>query len=353
VSIPKRVLYIDGDGRRKPGSGPELRGVLARFGFDTRPTDLSPEGIMLDQILVTLDGSDFGEHALPFARAISEKTGASVNLSHVSCCDEPTDLLQNTPFQYEGVSMEAYLEKHADAQRKYLKEHEDTLRSALPGTQVDSTLLEGFVTEALERQAKEVDAKLIIMTTHGRTGVSRAWLGSVADSLVRHSNFPLLVIRPLEDGESFPNPRFDHILVPLDGSQVGEKILEPAVELGKAMGSRFTLLHVVSPHVTVGARVSPLPAGHLKKRVEKAEAYLSGVAERLSRDGIEGEWKLESHFAPARAILQAAEEGDVDLIAIATHGYTGVKRALLGSVADKVLRAAKWPLLLERPELSV
>ena len=77
---------------------------------------------MLDQILVTLDGSDFGEHALPFARAIAEKTGARVNLSHVNCCEEPTDLLQNTPFQYEGVSMEAYLEKHAQAQQKYLEE---------------------------------------------------------------------------------------------------------------------------------------------------------------------------------------------------------------------------------------
>ena len=66
-------------------------------------------------------------------------------------------------------------------------------------------------------------------------------------------------------------------------------------------------------------------------------------------EGIEATAKLESHFAPARAILNWAEEDDVDLIALATHGYTGVKRALLGSVTDKVLRAAKWPLLLERP----
>ena len=305
---------------------------------------------MLDQILVTLDGSDFGEHALPFAIAISEKTGASVNLSHVCCAEEPTDLIQNTPFQYEGVSMDAYLEKHEEAQRKYLKDQEEALRSALPEARVDSSLLQGFVTEALERQAKSIGAKLIIMTTHGRTGVSRAWLGSVADSLVRHSNFPLLVIRSLENEESFPEPRFDHVLVPLDGSEVGEKILEPTVELGKAMGSRFTLLHVVSPHVTVGARVSPLPSGQMKQRVGKAEEYLSGVARRLAEVGIEAQPKLESHYAPARAILHAAEEEDVDLIAIATHGYTGVKRALLGSVTDKVLRASRWPLLLERPE---
>ncbi len=305
---------------------------------------------MLDQLLVTLDGSDFGEHALPFAQAIAEKTGASVNLSHVSCCDPPTDLLQNTPFQYEGVSMEAYEEKHSEGQRKYLKEKVAELQENLPGSTVDSSLLEGYVTEAIERQAVSIDAKMVIMTTHGRTGVSRAWLGSVADSLVRHSTFPLFVIRPLEDGETFPEPRFDHFLVPLDGSPIGEKILGPAAALGKAMGARFTLLHVVAPHVTVGARVSPLPAGHLQERLAKAEDYLSGVTERLRDEGIHAEPLIESHFAPAKTILNTASAQDVDLIAIATHGYTGVKRALLGSVTDKVLRASMWPLLLERPE---
>ncbi len=305
---------------------------------------------MLDQLLVTLDGSGFGEHALPFAKSIAEKTGASVNLSHVSCCDPPTDLLQNTPFQYEGVSMEAYEEKHAEEQRRYLGEQATALQAELPGQEVSSTLLEGYVTEALERQASHIDAKLVIMTTHGRTGVSRAWLGSVADSLVRNSNFPLLVIRPLEDGRTFPTARFEHFLVPLDGSSAGEKILEPTVALGKAMGSRLTLLHVVAPHVTVGARVSPLPAGHLKEKLGRAEEYLSGVSDRLRGEGIEVDVMIESHFAPARAILKTAEAQSVDLIAIATHGYTGVKRAILGSVTDKVLRAAKWPLLLDRPE---
>lgn len=305
---------------------------------------------MLDKLLVTLDGSGFGEHALPFASAIATDTGAAVNLSHVRCCDPPTDLLQNTPFQFEGVSMEAYDEKHTAERLQYLEKLASTLQEELPGQEVSFSLLEGYVTEALERQARDVDAKLVIMTTHGRTGVSRAWLGSVADSLVRHSSFPLLVIRPLEDGTTFPEPRFDHILVPLDGSPIGEGILGPAVALGKAAGARFTLLHVVAPHVSVGARVSPLPKGRMKERLQKAEEYLSGVVGRLEGEGVEADFLIESHYTPARAILNTAETRDVDLIAIATHGYTGVKRALLGSVTDKVLRASRWPLLLERPE---
>ena len=308
---------------------------------------------MMDQLLVTLDGSDFGEHALPFAKAIAEKTGASLNLSHVSSAILPTDLLQNTPFQYEGVNMEAYEAKHSEEQHKYLEEKAADLQSELPGQEVSFSLLQGYVTEALERQARAIDAKLIIMTTHGRTGVSRAWLGSVADSLVRHSNFPLLVIRPLEDGETFPAARFEHFLVPLDGSPVGEKILEPTVELARAMGSRITLFHVVAPQVTLGARVSPMPAGNLQEKLRMAEEYLSAVAERVKGEGIEAETMIESHFTPARAILSAAQAREVDLIAIATHGYTGVKRAILGSVTDKVLRGAKWPLLLERPKEPV
>ncbi len=308
---------------------------------------------MLDQLLVTLDGSEFGEQALPFARVIAERTGAAVTLSHVACCDPPTDLLQNTPFQYEGVSMDTYQEQEMGELKAYLETQKSALQAALPDNTVRCSLLEGYVTEALEREAREMGAKLIVMTTHGRTGVSRAWLGSVADSLVRNSTFPLLVVRPLSDGKTFPEARFDHILVPLDGSRVAEQILEPALALGKAMGSRFTLLNVASPHVTVGARVSPLPAGHLEEKLAKAQSYLTGIAERLAGEGIAAQTRIESHFAPARAILSTAERGEADLIAIATHGYTGVRRALLGSVADKVLRGAKWPLLLKRPAEAV
>jgi len=305
---------------------------------------------MLDHLLVTLDGSDFGEQALPFAKAIAAKTGASVSLTHVHCCDPPTDLLQNTPFQYEGVSMEAYAEKSAAEQRAYLEEREKEVKAELPENRICSALLEGYVTEAIERHAREIGARLIIMTTHGRTGVSRAWLGSVADSLVRHSAFPLLVVRPLEDqGQEFPSASFRHFLVPLDGSGVGETILEPTKALAGSTDARLTLLHVVSPHVTVGARVSPLPSGHLEEKLDKAETYLGNVAQGLREEGLEVDVKIESHFAPARSILKVAEEEEVDLIALATHGYTGVKRALLGSVADKVLRASQWPLLLKRP----
>lgn len=305
---------------------------------------------MLEQIMVPLDGSEFGEQALPFARALSLATGAAVNLSHVSCCELPTDLLQNTPFQYEGVDLSVYEAKHQEAMRQYLKEKEAALKAELPDRRICSALLEGWVTEALERHAREIGAQLIVMTTHGRTGMSRAWLGSVADSLVRHSHFPLLLIRPLdEEGKAFPSPSFRHLLVPLDGSVTGEGVLPTAVLLARSLGSRVTLFHVVSPFRTVGARPVPLPAGDAEERRRRGEDYLAGVAKRLQGEGVEVEGMVEVHASPARAILEAVERQGTDLVAMATHGYRGMKRAVLGSVADKVLRGCTKPLLLVRP----
>lgn len=305
---------------------------------------------MLERIMVPLDGSEFGEQALPFAAALSRATGASLNLCHVSCCELPTDLLQNTPFQYEGVDLSVYEAKHRESMRQYLEEREAAMKAELPDRRVCSALLEGWVTEALERHAREIDAQLIVMTTHGRTGMSRAWLGSVADSLVRHSHFPLLLIRPLdEEGKEFPRPSFRHLLLPLDGSPTGEGVLAPAALLARSVGSAITLFHVVSPYRTVGARPIPLPAGDTEARRRRGEEYLAGVAASLRGEGVEVEAVVEAHASPARAILEALEKRGADLVSMATHGYRGVKRAVLGSVADKVLRGCTKPLLLVRP----
>ncbi len=302
----------------------------------------------MQKILVPLDGSEFGEHALPFARAIQARTGASIHLVHVHAFEPPADLLQNTPFQYEGVSMEAYEERCRDEERRYLREVASRWGEE-GGGDVSWELLEGYVTEALERYAESLGVDLVVMTTHGRTGMSRIWVGSVADSLVRHTSFPVLLIRPEEGGGAPARVHLDHVLVSLDGSALGEQILEPALELTRAHGARMTLLSVVSPYRVFGARVAPLPTGHLEERLEKSLRYLDGIASRLAAEGVDVATRIEAHVSPARAILRVAEEERADVVALATHGYTGVRRTLLGSVTDKVLRAVRVPLLLQRP----
>jgi len=303
---------------------------------------------MLQSLLVPLDGSEFSERTLPLARGLADATGAALHLAHVHRPHVPDHLLSNTQFHFEGLDMEEYDRHHRDQEENYLTDV--VARSEGGGAAVDAVLLEGDVADELAHYAEDTAVDLILITTHGHTGVSRMWLGSVADALIRHTHLPLVVVHPAP-GRHVPDEAsaFSHILVALDGSPLSERILEPAAELARASGARMTLLHVVSSSAVVGARVLPLLPGDLRTAAETARSYLRGVAERLGTDGLDVSTSVVEHEAPAPAIAQTAESLGADVVAVATHGYGGIKRALLGSVADKVLRSSALPLLVQRP----
>ena len=125
--------------------------------------------------------------------------------------------------------------------------------------------------DEIAEYAASVGADMVLMTTHGHTGVSRMWLGSVADALIRQTTLPILVVHPGEQGNV---PRdvlsFKHILVPLDGSDLSASILGPATEVARATGARLTLLHVVSSTAVLGARIFPLMPDDITPAMEKA-----------------------------------------------------------------------------------
>jgi nucleotide-binding universal stress UspA family protein len=307
---------------------------------------------MLDSLLIPLDGSEFSEHTLPYARAVARASGARVHLAHVHVPHPPEDLLLNPQFQFEGVDMGEYDQEYRSEEKDYLKDVASRFKDQT-GVEVVGELLEGDVLESIQSYADRASTDLILMSTHGRTGLSRFWLGSVADDLVRNLTLPILLVPPGEDEtEAAADPHFDHILVPLDGSPWGESILGPALDLGWKAGARFTLLHVVPTSRVVGARTYPVPMGHLEERRARAKEYLSGLAERLSAQNVEVECKVVDHSSPARAILVMADAADVDLIALATHGHRALTRAVLGSVADKVVRASSRPVLVQRPPME-
>ena len=306
---------------------------------------------MFDTLLVPLDGSRFSEHTLPLAAALSRSSGARLHLAHVHRDHPPDGLLSNTQFQYEGVDMEDYEEQHRIEERDYLESVAEKVK-AETDLAPELILLEGEVADALEQYAHRSGPALILMTTHGRTGVSRAWLGSVADVLIRRTHLPVLLVRPSDSAEEPDATTVQHILVTLDGSALAEKILVTAQQVALAMGSSITLLNVVQPVVHVAARALPLPAGHLEERKLRAQRYLEGVAERLRREGVDVDARVVVDAAPATAILAAAQVVGADMVAMSTHGHHGFTRALLGSVADKVLRASQVPVLLERPTMN-
>lgn len=307
---------------------------------------------MFGSIVVPLDGSRFSEYALPHARTVARHCGADLHLVHVYDRASPGDLLSVTPYHYEGVDLKEYEEVYLDEDRSYL----DRLARRIDHdgqVPITTTLLRGEVRKALEEYAEDVEAGLVVMSTHGRTGVSRAWLGSVADTLVRHVTLPMLLVRPLPDVTEPPaQVEIRRILVPLDGSPRARNTLAVARTLAEGMGARLILLHAVSSRMVVGARSYPVRTGHLEERWNDAEEYLERAAEPLREAGLEVETRVLEHDEPHGAILAAAGEEGADVIAMATHGHSGLARAVLGSVTDKVLRGSVLPVLVQGPRVS-
>lgn len=298
-------------------------------------------------ILVPLDGSPFSEHAVPVALDIARRTGARLHLVHV----HEVAVAEVYP---DGLPV--FDERWDGALRA---QEEDYLRSLAHrcmetgGISPVTELLEGPVQAAIASYASELGIDRIVMTTHGRGGISRAWVGSVADGLIRKAAVPILLIRPKEqivDWRRGAEAR--HVLIPLDGSEMGEGILEPAVELGSLLGARFTLLRVVLPVPFAGGRHTAAAAfseDAVARSRQSAEEYLQRVAARLRERGLTVSTAAVVHTAPALGILDYAATGSVDMIAMATHGRGGWSRVALGSVADKVMRGTMMPVLLYRP----
>lgn len=305
---------------------------------------------MLKSLMVPLDGSEFSESSLPLASQVAGATGARLHLVHVHVPYEPEQLLANTPFHFEGVTIEEYDAHRLEQDEEYLASLARRFNGDTPC--VEARVLHGHrVADTLATHAAAVAADMVFIASHGHTGVSRFWLGSVADELVRHSTIPLLVTRPTEE-EGGSVSSVGHVLVPLDGSDLAEEILRPATDLARATGARLTLAHVVSVATILGPRIVPLSLNGFEPELEGANTYLEGVASGLRQGGLEVSTQAVQGKAPALAIADLARELKADVIAMATHGYGGVRRTLLGSVADKLLRISPLPVLIVRPQAS-
>ena len=298
---------------------------------------------MYRSILVPLDGSLFGESALPLAAAIARRVGAELQLVHVH---EPgADRLLTFS------TLDPVVEQ---AERAYLQSVAQRL-AVLPGLTVVPLLFSGPVAEALEAHALTGGVGLLVIATHGHGPLSRFWLGSVADEMVRCAPIPVLLVRPVEAAPALEvEPRVRRVLIPLDGSLLAEQILGPALALGGLMGADYILLRVVQPVSVLGYDLRGYPtggAGPAGQRAleEQARDYLEGVAGRLRSSGRVVQTRVVTHTHVAAAIIDEARAGGTDLIALASHGRGGLKRLLLGSVADKVLRAVSLPVLVWRP----
>jgi nucleotide-binding universal stress UspA family protein len=308
---------------------------------------------MLQRIMVPLDCSPRAELILRQVAPLLKTGGAELLLAHCDSAFSPEVERFDTPLIPENKrdDAEAYLRRIAR-------------RCQAAGAKVRTRVLHGSPAGSLLNLAKQEGMTMIAMTTHGRTGILRWLMGSVADTIVRASEVPVLLIRPSEapDRLSFESTAsgdipFRRILIAADGSPTSMAAVEPAMRIASHFDSEIVALHVWDSYVLDGTPLLGMEAG----MPPPAEAPLSSedevtalVARQLGPSRLKVT-RVTRYGEPSAEILDHCFEHRVDLIALAIHERGRLSRWLTGSVAERVLRSAGIPMLIVRaapkPEL--
>lgn len=290
---------------------------------------------MLQTIVVPLDGSPLAGQALPFAASLARQSGARIVL--IRAAEAHTLLDVDLADAQLGVISRA--EHDLDAAAARLRDEGVTCYPHVYYDAPVSAILDG---------ARRHHADLIVMSTHGRSGLGRVVYGSVADDILRHADMPVLLI-PRTLDHAWPADRQISILVPLDGSELAEEALRSAELLADLPGARLHLLRVIEPpgYPLAGEGYVYVPIDDEAERAS-ARAYLDDLAARLGRGGTQVTCEVAMGL-PATVIPQVARTCESDVIAMATHGRGGLARLVLGSVATGTLQRTHVPLLLTRP----
>ncbi|HUG28274.1 MAG TPA: universal stress protein, partial [Gemmatimonadales bacterium] len=231
--------------------------------------------------------------------------------------------------------------------RRYL---DDLLaREAGKGVKLSSELLDGPVVDMLADAIRAHGSDLVVLATHGRGGFSRFWLGSTATGLIRQSPAPLLLLRPGE-GELLLPLRPKRVLVPVDGSGFGDAIIQDALTLGGTEEVEYHVVQVIPPvPVVLSAALPERDRKHFGEREAAAVDNLATVKEGFATRGATCVASILVAENVSEELMAYADREGCDLIAMGTHGRSGVGRLLIGSVADKVIRGSRVPMLLRGP----
>jgi nucleotide-binding universal stress UspA family protein len=301
----------------------------------------SKENGMFNRIIVPLDGSPLAEAALPTAVQL----GREIILLRVH---QHQDVLVTASI---GGDMPLFLssmeEEFTATAVRYL--HEIAQRWSWPNVQIRTQVEVGVPAELIVATAVAEEADLIMMTTHGRTGLRRFVMGSVAEEVLQHSPCPVLILRH--------NQPLANILLLLDGSALSERAVTAAARVARATGGQITLLRVQPPISSVEEEELGLHLRleyGLEKSPEEAllicvDEYLQTIRESEALQGLPTQ--LVSRIGqPAEEILNYSREHHTDLIVMSTHGRTGLARWVYGSVAKSVLHGTETAVLIVRPE---
>lgn len=298
---------------------------------------------MLHNILVPLDGSALAERAMSVAMAL-----ASAVQGHVTLLRIPT-LHPVSVDDYSGGYKWLYPDQAEDKTRAEAEQYLDNVARHWSANDVTihKEVIAGDPAAVIVDTATQKGIELICMTTHGYSGLTRWMLGSVAERVLRAAPCPVMVMRDKQP--------LDHILITLDGSTLAECAVEPGIEIARRLGARVTLLQVATMVPIASDVVYQLEMTDrgiseylASSTIDHAQLYLEAVADRLDDAGVPIDIAVVEGLA-AQGIVDYAAQHGVDLIVMATHGRTGLRRWAYGSVTEKVLRSGKCSLVVVRP----
>jgi nucleotide-binding universal stress UspA family protein len=284
-------------------------------------------------VIVALDGSVHAERALAYGQLLAGSLGGTLELTHIL----------EEPIAFDLVPSLVLPDR--PAAERYLTETASKLASA---EAVTTYVIRGNPTEELLRLTNDQPDTILVLSTHGRTGVQRTLLGSVADKVLRGAAAPVLLVRETVTADK---GMIKQLVLPLDGSELAAAALPLASAIAVSADATLHLVRVVEPfwHSASVASMTPyLPdeqgADFDAQLQAEASAYLKRVADGLRDRGVRVTWEVRSG-RPADEILRTATTTLADLIVVSTHGRSGLRRWVLGSVTDDLVHHSPIPVL--------
>jgi len=292
---------------------------------------------MYDSILIPTDGSEHAELAARHGVGLAERFDATVHVVGVVDVSAAAG-----PFNAGGVD-DAFVDRLEERTESTIAAVEDLTD---PDASVETAVLRGEPGEAIVEYIDEAGIEMVAMGTRGRRGLRRFVTGSVTEHVVRRAHVPVVTVRKT-DAE--PVTDYEQVLITTDGSSSAEAAVEHAVAVAGAYDATLHVLSVVDISVVAGGPTAAPPVDLIDELQDQGTKATDRVAERAREAGVDVVTEVREGF-PGPGLLDYADEADIDLIAMGTHGRTGVDRLLLGSTTERTIRRAKVPVMSVHPE---
>ena len=299
---------------------------------------------MYSKILIPLDGSKTAEKVLPYARHLARKFKTAVELLAVIDIAEMASHMAAEKARH----LDTLIEDGVRSSDTYLRK----VANSFDATAVKCTVEKGLAQDTIIEKGEAEPGTLITMATHGRSGLNRFLLGSIAEKVLRGTANPLLIVRATEPAQAEGEAGFKKMIVPLDGSELAETVLPTVTELAKTIGLEVTLFRTY--HIPYNAYAGDdgfyaVKYDDLIGSVrDEANEYLDKKVAELKKLGVEKVTAASKEGFAGDEIIALGKKTPAGLIAMCSHGRSGVKRFVLGSVTENVVRHTNNPVLIVR-----